>query len=134
MKICNKCGIGTEFYRDSTHVDGFGSICKDCKKAYGIEYHEIHKVLRNKISLERHYLKKYGITREQKAHIFEIQNKKCAICETPDSIQWNLDHNHTTDKNRGILCNACNFMIGLANDNPEILETGAAYLRRHANV
>jgi len=41
---------------------------------------------------------------------------------------WHVDHNHTTGKVRGILCQQCNQAIGLFKDNIFIIEKAAEYL------
>jgi len=44
-----------------------------------------------------------------------IQNNKCAICER-DMNEYGkifcVDHNHTTGKVRGLLCDTCNYGLG----------------------
>jgi hypothetical protein len=41
------------------------------------------------------------------------------------------DHNHETGENRAILCRNHNVMLGLANDNPEILAAAILYLQKY---
>ena len=81
----------------------------------------------------RSILKKYGITPEKYDSILITQNKQCGICKKPASkFKRNLsvDHNHETGKIRGLLCNKCNRGIGNFNDDVEIMNRGAEYLRR----
>lgn len=52
----------------------------------------------------------------------------CEICST-DEGRMAFDHNHTTGKFRGVLCTHCNVALGMAKDNPELLEKMAKYLR-----
>lgn len=76
----------------------------------------------------------YGLAWEQYQDLLKNQNYKCAICndDKPGGIgDWHVDHDHVTKKVRGLLCSACNLMIGKAKDNPEILEAGAQYLRKN---
>lgn len=72
----------------------------------------------------------YGITPEQKQALLDSQGGICAICKTdqPGKLGWQLDHCHTTDIIRGVLCGNCNKMLGLAKDNIETLREGTAYL------
>ncbi len=72
------------------------------------------------------------------------QDKRCAICGTllVDSRasgekllngmrKLAADHDHVTGLSRGILCHQCNVGIGMLQDNPDILEKAALYLRFH---
>jgi len=58
------------------------------------------------------------------------QNNKCKICNTKFSkVTSNIDHCHTTNKVRGILCTACNMGLGLFKDNTENLTNAITYLK-----
>ena len=60
------------------------------------------------------------------------QDGKCAICQTeePGIKGFCVDHNHVTGKLRGALCGNCNRGIGLLQDNPEVVQRAADYLRQ----
>jgi hypothetical protein len=71
----------------------------------------------------------------------EEQNFRCAICETHEqdvkrgpsaSVETSLhiDHCHSTNKVRGLLCMNCNNLLGKANDNTNILHKAIDYLKR----
>lgn len=83
---------------------------------------------------QREYMRKcnYGLQRGEWDAMFEKQEKSCKICysKTHGSKGWHTDHCHSTGKVRGILCHACNVMIGAARDRAEILTAGAIYLGR----
>ena len=77
----------------------------------------------------------YGINPNQMVKLFLKQQQACGICRSPTTGQkrgWHIDHDHVTGLIRGILCPSCNQMLGNARDDPERLEAGAAYLRKHA--
>lgn len=58
------------------------------------------------------------------------QGGVCKVCKRPpNDKQLAVDHCHKTGKVRGLLCTACNFAIGLFQDDPETCEAAAAYLR-----
>jgi DNA-directed RNA polymerase subunit RPC12/RpoP len=86
------------------------------------------KVLAWQKAHPKHLKYKYGMTVEQRDIEIAKQEGKCKICKKP-LTQPHVDHDHKTEKFRGILCPRCNHMLGHAKDNPEILERGAAYLR-----
>jgi hypothetical protein len=83
-------------------------------------------------------LKELGWTPELFDKVWREQGGKCAICPKVlnlDMVQNDsracADHEHSIPiKPRGILCTTCNVMLGQAQDNPEILRTGAVYLEK----
>lgn len=74
---------------------------------------------------------RYGITADQKDAMLAAQGGRCAICatDTPStSTGWHIDHCHSTKAVRGILCQPCNNMLGMAKDNINILQKAIEYL------
>lgn len=125
-KHCTKCKKQkplSEFYKDKRFKVGRQSHCKSCKTKYQKEYrdaaHNRNTVLK----------KKYGITFEEYDKINKKQKGLCAICGLPEKSRNRygkkrlaVDHNHQTNKVRGLLCRNCNLGIGLLNvDNFGIL-------------
>jgi hypothetical protein len=77
----------------------------------------------------RHYL--YGISLEEFDALVTAQEGRCAICrtDTPGGKgSWHVDHDHATNRIRGLLCHPCNLMLGHAQDDPARLRAAAAYL------
>jgi DNA-directed RNA polymerase subunit RPC12/RpoP len=77
---------------------------------------------------------KYGLTPEHRDAIVIQQLHKCAICEEPLSDNPRLvhiDHCHSTNKLRGILCSNCNHGIGKFKESPERMLRAIAYLEFH---
>lgn len=75
----------------------------------------------------------YGITIEQYEEMKRIQNGLCAIClKKPPPGRIAVDHCHATGKIRGLLCIACNLILGNGKDSPDILRAAADYLERGA--
>mgnify|MGYP001590171797 CR=1 FL=1 len=74
--------------------------------------------------------------RDHYARLLKEQASKCAIChaEYTEGRAFHVDHCHTTDKVRGLLCRPCNQMLGFARDNPWILVNGAIYLKKHRDA
>lgn len=57
------------------------------------------------------------------------QGACCAICKTPASgRRLHIDHNHVTNKIRGLLCFGCNAGIGYFKDSCTILHNAVEYL------
>ena len=88
-------------------------------------------------SMRNTYLKRvYGITVAQEQEMLKTQNSCCAICETtaPGKRGWHVDHNHSTNAVRGILCQACNKALAFAKDSPILLRKMAIYLEQHGHA
>jgi hypothetical protein len=61
------------------------------------------------------------------------QSGVCKICGEPCPTYKHalaVDHNHTTGKVRGLLCNNCNNGLGRFRDNPQYLRAAADYLEK----
>lgn len=82
---------------------------------------------------------KYGLTVDEYERIAASQGGVCAICRKPETRiirqgtppRLSVDHDHTTGRVRQLLCNSCNNILGLANDNPALLRAAICYLGRH---
>lgn len=77
-------------------------------------------------------LKKYGMTLEEFEAKVKEQDGKCAICK--EELKFGtggcaVDHDHTTNRVRGLLCRLCNVGVGHFRENPELLLRAVAYLR-----
>lgn len=59
------------------------------------------------------------------------QSGRCAICLLPMQSP-HVDHDHSTEEVRGLLCSHCNRGLGAFYDSPDSLERAAAYVRSHA--
>jgi hypothetical protein len=143
MLECQKCRQKKEaakhFYTHPTSKSGYSTTrCKSCMSDY---YQNGNRQPQERtpelIEYQRNYqlMKNYGITSEEYDAKLEEQNGQCAICgATEPGCGWEyfaVDHDHETLKVRELLCTSCNWMLGHARDMAEILEAGAAYLRRH---
>ncbi len=87
---------------------------------------------RKHLDLNRERLRKqlYGLSREDVHEMFEAQNGCCAICRIPFSeFKMYVDHDHKTQKVRGLLCPRCNNVIGFVNDDQELLNSAIEYLK-----
>lgn len=76
----------------------------------------------------------YGITQDDFNKLLEEQNYSCAICKKPftdeNKNRGFVDHDHYTDKVRGLLCSSCNLGLGTFKDDILYLESAIEYLRR----
>lgn len=72
----------------------------------------------------------YGLSKEEYLALLKKQNNSCAICKNLFKAygEPQVDHNHKTGKVRGLLCNKCNVLLGLASDNPAFLQAALDYI------
>jgi hypothetical protein len=129
-RIC-KCGEtrDSEFYAMSR------SECKRCACA------RTSSRTRGRTDLHRtrHLHRAYNWTPEKYDAELAKQNGLCAVCgEPPDETDLQkilvVDHDHKTQRKRGLIHGRCNAILGYARDNPAILLAAAAYLQKHNQV
>lgn len=112
--------------------------CKACHAAYMRKWHT-----KNPKSQRLYRVRKFGLTAESYDALFAAQNGRCAICSVElshhitagtgkgrgDQTWTCIDHCHTTNQVRGLLCTHCNQGIGSLRDDPELMEAAAMYIR-----
>ena len=108
------------------------------KKQYAIKYREKRNALERKDrkdnpekNRKRWLKRRHNITLEQYNFMFEQQGGVCAICGLPETGRvLAVDHNHKTGKIRQLLCNRCNFALGIV-ENEEFTKKALDYLKRN---
>jgi len=134
-----------DFYeaKRSTSATGTSTYCKSCSRIRQRDYGQRNAAAisaRNKArratpeglrkSRDRDLRRHYGVGLIDVERMIRAQENRCAICEdefTSDK-QTHLDHCHRTGSIRGILCAACNLMLGHAKDDQQRLLAAAEYL------
>ena len=135
-KTCKTCGQEKEladFVTQPHCKNGKSNLCKACSYKALCVWRKAHK------EQNRGYQRKalYGITAAEFHELYTKQNGLCACCEAapePDRsgrTQLYLDHNHHTNKWRGLLCHHCNCMIGYSRETPSVLRAAALYLEKY---
>ena len=118
-KGCDEEKSVDEFGRDAKAKSGKRNRCKKCWAAY-------HRV---RYKTDGHYRKRYGITMEDYQAMVAHQDGLCAIChQKPPFRQLFVDHDHRTNKVRGLLCSPCNTGIGYFKDDCERMKQAIAYV------
>ena len=106
------------------------------KKSDGRTVKRISRDKQRDYSLKRYY----GLSLNDYAEMYRIQDGKCAICKLPEKDKDRhgnvrllaVDHCHKTGSMRELLCYSCNSMLSQARDNVEVLLAGADYIRKHS--
>lgn len=78
----------------------------------------------------------YGITIPEYDKMLTTQNGVCAIClrTCPTGKRLAVDHSHVNGKVRGLLCQGCNTSLGKFNDDFNLVQRAADYLKRHSST
>ena len=158
-KRCSRCHESkdpSDFYKNRSTKDLLDDHCKVCRKAVLKQYRETTKgkTVRRKTQQEYYYKnrtrilaecreryvrygrsrwlleKRYGIDQRTYDRMSASQGGKCAICGKLSQYKLVVDHDHTTNKIRGLLCRYCNIGIGHFMDDPKTLKSASAYLRK----
>lgn len=85
------------------------------------------------------YLRRdFGMTLSEYVHKYGAQNGLCATCQKPEFEERNgkvkalaVDHDHKTGEIRDLLCASCNKVLGVVDDNIQLLESMIRYLKKH---
>lgn len=60
--------------------------------------------------------------------LLDAQSWRCGICEKRIDESASVDHDHATGEVRGLLCQNCNAVLGLAGDSVKVLRAAADFL------
>jgi hypothetical protein len=135
-KVCTACG-------ETKSADAFttrASKCRPCKALW----HQQRRAADPQYMRRKMLWTKYRLTIEQWENMHDAQLGRCATCLLPlaEVTQVCVDHDHACCPGkqscgkclRKILCSSCNFALGHAKDNPEILRRMISYLEEHSLV
>lgn len=153
--ICRECDLIHQNKTYNKHKEKYSEIFKNTRRDYVNEklkqtrlenIEEFRQYGRDKYhsnketeSLKR-VARRRNIPYQELIDMFERQQNKCATCgneETRKSSKSNevtklcLDHHHTHDYNRELLCHACNQVIGHSRESIETLEAIIKYMKYH---
>lgn len=78
----------------------------------------------------------YGLSLPDVMDMYKKQERKCKICLAEMCFEnrgVHVDHEHSTGVVRGLLCRACNLLLGYAKDDITILNNSINYLKEFKN-
>ena len=135
MKKCSVCDKEKElkdFVKRSNRASGRQPYCKDCHNK------RMRKGYCSRTMWEYDMKRNYGIGIKEYDIMMDAQNMSCAICMTHISKvskghkkHFCIDHDHETNKVRGLLCDSCNRALGLFKDDIDVLSSAIIYLDKH---
>lgn len=82
---------------------------------------------------DRKLIRVFSINLAEYNRLLQEQNYCCAVCKkSNDTLKQSLavDHSHTTEEIRGLLCRSCNKGIGLFMDNVDNINNAIKYLNK----
>jgi hypothetical protein len=152
MSICRICKVpltNDNWYSSNQRSGHTNPICISCQREDAKKYYNPKAAKEERNTPEykekfRNYMReymqehpflglkyRYGLSEEDFKRMLEEQNNTCASCHLSFSLERRptVDHNHKTEKVRGLLCGQCNRVIGMANDNVDILVDAIEYLK-----
>lgn len=139
-KTCKRCSeikLLTQFYAAKTSKDRKQSTCKQCDKTANAIWQKMNAEKCKFKSAKWKYQNKYSpcnIAPEERQKLFDQQQGKCAICgvhQTTLNKNLAVDHDHKTNKIRGLLCMKCNTGLGMFKDDTQVLQAAITYLFNH---
>lgn len=127
-KVCSRCSVPKPlslFHRQRTGKLGRHSWCKDCFNTYQKPRTKKRSpALRKADNLKA----RYGLNVSDVEQMLAAQQSACAICAKPLTMETKkVDHCHTTNRVRGLLCHRCNLFCG-ALDDTRFREAAFKYL------
>lgn len=88
---------------------------------------------------QRHIEKTYGLSPEAFEALWAAQGGRCPICLRSmsrmgmGSTSVCTDHDHATERVRGLLCRRCNLFLGMGGDTVQMFIRAVDYLQRTAS-
>jgi hypothetical protein len=132
---CSKCQKWFEsnlMVKNIKRKNGLGSKCLQCCCKHAKKKFEIYGDLRTSESRRKELLRRdYNMTPEDYSNLLVKQDFRCKICSRHQSeckSTFCVDHSHTTNKLRGLLCRDCNLMLGLFQDQISSIQAAIDYL------
>lgn len=140
FKRCSRCKLDiplAEFGSNRANEDGKHHYCKPCAADINNAWKRANKekVAATNKRLKKgkaYHVRKFGLTPEQYDDMVAAQMNLCFICgrEEPNDRRLCVDHCHTCDANRALLCTKCNTTLGRIEEDG-MLEKLLAYLEAH---
>lgn len=143
--MCDSLKPLDEFHKDLQSLDLHRKICKVCGSKSAARWRKdspetfaknaslwkrAHRDSARQTARKAHLSKTYNITQEDYWGMFELQGRVCAICKTaPKTRNLHVDHDHKTNRVRGLLCSNCNSrLLPILEHHPERVQATWDYL------
>lgn len=137
--VCNQLKSLDNFYNYNQSKDGKSYRCKSCDGLARRKWRENNPENAKLSQRRRNWRYRYGLSSTEYDKMLKTQGGGCAICSSldphgPKGGSWlkhfAVDHCHSSNKVRGLLCNRCNRALGLFQDSLKVLENALEYLKK----
>lgn len=119
----------SEFCQRERQIESLRTMRQKYSETRKIEIRTYRNAYRSKLL--------YDLTASQITDLYLLQSGKCKICNKEILLSTSnkmlracIDHDHSNDKVRGLLCQPCNTMLGHFNEDIELLERVISYLKK----
>ena len=144
LRQCIKCDLVRPIDNFANKRKEKSSICMPCMRIYSRNYYANNSedlksnARRHKASHPNQYknFAFHNISQDNYNLLLQKHDGLCWICKDKQAICIDHDHSCCDSKSRscgkcirGVLCNGCNFMIGLARDDVQVLKSAIEYLK-----
>lgn len=147
--VCSKTKPASEFYKDNRMKSGLTSECKQCRRDRNKQWHEGnykpnprakryrkpdgHLTESDGYRRNAHLKRRYGISQDDYEKMYAEQGGCCSICKKHHKTLF-VDHCHSSNIVRGLLCSRCNFGLGNFLDSIPNLENAIEYLKKVGQI
>jgi hypothetical protein len=148
-RVCPKCQVDkpfSEYPKNKYGRHGIATYCLSCSAEIvrarratpeGQAAHRASSKRWREANNERHKDNnarwRYGVDHGTYDTMLAAQNGKCAICQSSDpggTVRFKIDHCHTSNQVRGLLCDSCNLGLGKFRDDVALLAKAIDYLTK----
>jgi len=140
VRKCTKCEETkplSSFSKQAANKDGRKTQCKVCCRTKALQTQSKNP----EFIREKNLKTRFNLSIDGYNHQFLHQRGLCNICNKPETsvdskgnVKWLcVDHNHSTNELRGLLCNNCNVGLGKLGDSISALESAIQYLKERGS-
>ena len=132
LKVCTECNQEKpldDFPRRYERPVGVRSKCKECANALRKKHYEADK---KSGKLKETIWARAGIniTYNEYVEKYDANSGCCEICGDEFDVLC-VDHNHTTNEIRGLLCTKCNLALEGFKESEDVLMNAIEYIKKY---
>lgn len=122
--LCRETRLHEDFFADPRTREGLSSRCRTCSVPHARKY------VRPERRRDSRLRATYGISEDEFERRATEQHGRCAICKREPKKLF-VDHCHSTNRVRKLLCGNCNVALGMLREDPAVIRRAAAYVESY---